>query len=242
MEGMGNLNNEKRKIEVGNGNVLERVVSKNEIISDETIAKYLHLSLKEIRELKNTIGKKDGHVSFIIHPLYNYLHKGSLNTFGEEIDFSYVKKFFYKSLKLVTEREDSSPLFIFDVHSDVARTKRNILLHNWKLPKRNRAIFIPTYAASGIPHFSDEISAHNNSSRTNENFRILGNILFSLGIRSVVLSGMHFDQCLNDMRTGLEEKGFQLFFSRNIIGKGNGPLTAEARRNLDNIGPPHALF
>lgn len=208
----------------------------NEKISDELVATYLRMDPGDVSRLRDSIERAGGHVVFMVHPFHNKNHPDKLIE-REYPDTSYVGDYLFSYLKLLRKRPNMSPLFIFDSAQDALSTKMRVRFKNWFMPGKDKVVFVETLKNSGIPVMDSPVSMCDEDKQ----FEMFGNVLYSLDVKSVVLAGMYVDHCIGDMRVGIEKRGFETLFSRNVIGRGVGPLTAQTRRDIRKRNPLHPL-
>jgi hypothetical protein len=211
---------------------IDRLEKFNYPVSVEQIKEALGLeSDADLERLMQQIKMSKGHISICVHPFYNQTRpKTFTSLYGKRfIDFSltpftsFFEKYFNGSTK--------APMILFDSIEDVKKDKPLFEYEFGKIPEN--LYFSTTIQSTGIPNFYGN---DKNFKTTEERYSNLGNVLFTLGVKTITISGMYLKACLDDMYEGLRKKGFLVQYSRFVRGGGiahkMGTLTKKDRDGL----------
>jgi hypothetical protein len=209
--------------------LLRGLYEKNIMISDQQISEYLDLGISQVTNLRNKILNSKGHFRMGVHSLYTMNSK-------EEVDLHQeIYAHFYKSIKQSIDREGSAPFLCFESNGQIDEV---LYMVSEKLGSKylDSSLIFPTFSDCGLPLFDLKDFIDRNNAKAyyqlvDRQFSILGNILFSLGVQSISMSGMRIfifyhddlggyiaDGCLGQFYNQLTKRGFLIGLSTYIQG------------------------
>jgi len=170
---------------------LEGLNDRNPKLADEKVLEYLRLSPDELQKLKDQIRLSGGHISIAVHSFFSEQLRPEMQAFLS---------------KYLSGNKVKAPIFVAEGPESLKEAKGWIIKNEYD--KGENCYYLQTGIANGVPNLLGEDSYEEGV--INQQFDLFGRILNSIGVRSVVVSGVYADACVEDMYVGLQNRGFAI--------------------------------
>jgi hypothetical protein len=183
------------------------------LIDEQKLSEYLHVSLDKISDIRRRILKNNGHLAIAVHPFYQeYLNKNRPALKGSVAIDDRPGIYLQKRVAQEHRNFDSVPTIVMEELDNLDATSARL---------GNNSAVIVTAGGSGKPWMIE----HNDtpdSKIIEKSKEIFLDVLFSLGVKSVLLSGLFRYNCVRQVENILESNGYLVDVSKHAYTPGGG--------------------
>lgn len=183
------------------------------LVDEQKLSEYLHVSVDKIRDIKKRVLRNNGHLAIVVHPFYQeYLNKNHPTLKGYAIVDDRPGTYLQKRVAQEHRNSDSVPTVVMEELDNLDATSARL---------GNNSAVIVTAGGSGMPWMIGHDDTPD-SKIMQKSKEIFLDVLFSLGVKSVLLSGLFRYNCVQQVEKILESNGYLVDVSKHAYTPGVG--------------------